>query len=544
VTADLQLNAVKRMLALKQAPEDLLVYSRLGMPDPEHLDDVEKSRFEATPVARLLSQIVMKIFRRELLRVAVSVGPQMGKSQVLSRNGPAWMMGKDPYMNGIIGTYNQPFADEFGDAVRDIVNSSHHRQVFPQSALRKGGAAKSLLITEQGGRWAFVGRGGSGTGKPADFFGVDDPLKDDIEAQSDATREEVWRWFNKVAFTRCHSKSAILVVHTRWHEDDLIGRLCDPSHPEREKRYKGISSRWTYINLPAVVDDPKLAKALGLTLEMPTDPSVISMFGAKPMSSIWPGRKDLPLLAEAKMLDAQGFTALYMGQPTPDDGDYFKAEWLVEYDADDLPKMEDMTIYGASDHAVKTKQSRDSNVLGLVGVDERDNIWVLPNLVWDKMATDRVVEELLSLFQTPGLAYWWMESEHISKSFGPFLLKRMEETKTYIPIDDVTVSQDLQARARAIQGRLAMKKVRFPRFAPWWPQARQQILKFPNATNDDFVSFLSLVGQGLHKQNRPEIADEAEEASGAPRAGSMRAILAETKRKADEGAQVEFAQGW
>jgi hypothetical protein len=88
-------------------------------------------------------------------------------------------------------------------------------------------------------------------------FVVDDPIRNDDDAQSEVHRARVWNWFTKVANTRIHNDSAIVVVHTRWHEDDLLGRLCDPDHPERNKDYAGIADEWTYINIPAVVEDPR-----------------------------------------------------------------------------------------------------------------------------------------------------------------------------------------------------------------------------------------------------------------------------------------------
>lgn len=535
------IKAAKRLLAARESADDMLKFMRFIRPDPQDIDDPDFSRYEITPLARLLTQIMQKVYRGEMKRVAVSVGPQMGKSEVISRGFPAWLSGKNPYANLILGTFNQPKADEEGDHVRSIMNTGPYRQVFPHSELRKGGAAKNLLITVKGGRQAFVGRGGSGTGRPADYFIVDDPLKDDVEAQSDTTREETWKWFNRVALTRCHSKSSIVVVHTRWHTDDLIGRLCDPEHPERNKLYKGIADRWEYINLPAVVEDPKLAAALGLTLEPPTDPNVVSMFGTKPMTSLWPGRKDLDILAEAKQMDPAGFSALYMGKPTPDDGDYFRLPWLIEYDEHELPK--NLTVYGASDHAVSTKQDRDYTVLGCVGVDEEDTIWVLPGLVKDRMQTDRTVEEILMQMKLHQPVYWWMESEMISKSFGPFLHKRMMEEDVYIPIDEVTVSKDKATRARAIQGRMAMKKVRFPRFAPWWQEAKQELLRFPNGANDDFVDFMSHVGMGLVKQMRasPVVSKDA---SNVIRTGSIEWILRRAKVQAEREKQDKAASGW
>jgi hypothetical protein len=239
----------------------------------------------------------------------------MGKSQVLTRGGPAWISGRDPRRHIMVGAYNQTFAAEFGDDVRNIMGSPLFRSVFPKHGLRKG--ATDLLDYGNDGKLAFVGVGGSGTGKPADFFFVDDPIRNDEDAQSAAYREKLWKWFNRVVFTRCHGETPILVVHTRWHEDDLIGRLCDPDHPERNKSLAGISEDWTYINIPAVVSDPKLAAALGLTLEPRPRSASSTNSDDKPIAALWPRKFPLKFLAEAKRLDPQGFSALRMGKPTP-----------------------------------------------------------------------------------------------------------------------------------------------------------------------------------------------------------------------------------
>ena len=531
--------AAQRVLAARQAKTSLLAFSKFTLPDPDHPDDPTKSRYEETPVARLLAQVMEKVAKRELKRVCVSIGPQNGKSEQTSRRGPAWMLGNDPFLNIILGTYNQPFAEEFGDAVRDIMGSPEFAQVFGPGMLRTGGKAKDLLVTSQGGKAAFVGRGGSGTGKPADIFIIDDPLKDDLEAQSDTTREQVWTWFNKVAMTRCHKDSAIVIVHTRWHQDDLIGRLCDPEHPERDKRYKGVAKRWQYINLPAVIDDPKLAAALNLTLEPQTNPFVVSMFGAKPMSSIWPSRKSLEFLAEAKQMDPGGFMALNMGRPSPEDGDYFKAEWIVEYDREELPDR--LTKYGASDHAVTSKQRNDPNCMGCVGVDEEGGLWILPDLVWERMKTDRVVQELIALMKEHQPAAWWIEEDNIAKAFGPFLIEEMHKAGVYTPLDGTRPAKEKVVRARAIQGRMAMKNVHFPRFAPWYSAARRELLNFPNAAHDDFVDFLAHIGLGLLKQYAPS---RKVEETNVVRVGSMPWILAAAKRRALTEKIAVGTKGW
>lgn len=532
-----QLRLKKRQLAYVHARDSLLRYLELQMPDPADLDDPDLTRMVATPQARLLCQIMEKVEAGKLKRVAVAIGPQLGKSQILSRGFPAWATGRNPYRNLMLGTYNQTFAEEFGGEVRDLIESPRHVAIFPEHKLQKG--ALDLLITDKGGKTAFVGVGGSGTGKPADFFVVDDPIRSDDDAQSQLYRDRIWKWFNAVVFTRCHSRSGIVVVHTRWHTDDLIGRLCDPDHPERNKAYAGIADDWTYINLPAVVDDPALAADLGLTLEEPKDPRVIAQFGIKPISALWPERKGLDFLAEAKRMDPRTFNALYMGRPTAEDGAYFRSEYIVEYGPEDLPA--DLKFYGASDHAVSAKQENDPTVLGCVGVDENDDIWILPDLVWDRMQTDRTVEELLVQFKLHKPQLWWMESELISKSFGPFLHKRMIEERVYVTIDQVVPSKDKPTRARAIQGRMSMRKVHFPRFAPWFQDARRELLQFPYGAHDDFVDWLAHIGQGL-LMARGAVRAPANE-NEAP-VGSIQWILRSAKKRAAAEQRVAANRGW
>lgn len=536
---DKQILAAKRLQAITRAKDDLLTYMQLRFPNPEAQDDPDKSRYEITPQARLLCQIIEKMDRGELKRVAVSIGPQLGKSEILSRSAPAWLSGRNPYRNIMLGTYNQTFADEFGFEVKSIIQSAAHQSVFPGHELDK--QRNDFLTTfPQNGKLAFVGVGGSGTGKPADFFMVDDPIRNDDDAQSQLYRDRMWKWFNSVVFTRTHGKSGIIVVHTRWHQDDLIGRLCDPDHPERDKEYKGIAENWTYINLPAIVEDPKQAKALGLTLEEPKDPKVVQMFGTKPMSALWPERKPLEFLAEAKMMDPRVFSALYMGQPAPDDGEYFRADMIVEYEPHELPAK--LIKYGASDHAVSTKAGRDYTVLGCAGVDEADDIWILPDIVFARIETDRTVEEMIGQMQRHQPQAWWMESENISKSFGPFLKKRQHEAKQYTPVIPVNPHKtDKEMRARAIQGRMMMRKVHFPRFAPWWPEARAQLLKFPYGAHDDFVDFLSYFGLGLLRMHSASPVSGERQTT---QSGSIQWILRNTKARVRSENRKASNAGW
>jgi predicted phage terminase large subunit-like protein len=487
-----------RHIAAKESRDDLLRYMRFVQPDPEDIENEARSAYVATPLARLLCDVYKKVEQGKLMRVAISTGPQLGKSQVVSRDGITWFSGRNPTKHIMLGAYNSDFAAEFGGDVRNRIMSITHQQVFPEHGLMKSAKSRDYMITTAGGKLAFVGVGGSGTGKPADLFVVDDPIRNDEDAQSAAYRDKVWSWFNKVVFTRCHSGTPVIVCLTRWHEDDLIGRLVDPDHPERNGRYAGIADKWTYLNLPTVVTDPDQAKALDLKLEVPTDPLVISQFGDQPMTSLWPARKGLPFLAEARQQDSRGFDALYMGKPSPEDGSYFTKDMIREYGRNDLPKS--LRIYAASDHAVTKKQRNDATVLGCVGVDEFDNIWVMDDVWWKRELTDKVVEAMLAQMKKHNPLLWWAASDHISKSFGPFLRKRMLEEGIYIHLAESPEQGDKEQKAQAIKGRMAMGKVFFPRYAPWWRAARAEILKFPFGAHDDFVDFLSHIGKGLSRQ--------------------------------------------
>lgn len=531
--------ATRRLLAIKEAREHLLPYLQLLMPDPEAPEDVTRSRYIITPQARLLAEVIEKVAAGKLKRVAVSIGPQFGKSQIISRAAPTWFMGRSPISNAILASYNTDFAKDFGQDNLTIIKSPTYRQVFPQLQLIKGGEAKDLIVTTAGGKYSFVGIGGSGAGKSADYFFVDDPYRNQQDADSLTYRDMVWSWFNSVVMGRIRNKTAILVLHTRYHQDDLIGRLCDPDHPERRGMYAGLEKRWTYINLPAVVTEPKLAEALGLALEPQTDPMVLSQFGSAPMCALYPEEKNLELLSEAKQSDPKVFSALYMGKPSPDEGTYFKKDYILEYNRDELPKR--LRYYGASDHAVTAKQNRDYNVIGCVGVDENDIIWVLPDVTFRRAETDVVVDELLSHMKVHEPELWWMENELISKSFGPFLRKRMRQERVYRVIDPVTPAADIEARARSIQGLMALHQVRFPRFSPWWQSAKQQLLNFPAATHNDFVAWLALIGLGIQKQIKPRTAKAK---ANEPPSGSMAWILKRSEERARKGKRDKETAGW
>jgi predicted phage terminase large subunit-like protein len=178
----------------------------------------------------------------------------------------------------------------------------------------------------------------------------------------------------------------------------------------------------------------------------------------------------------------------------------FRRENVRYYTKDELP--ENLRVYGASDHAVGTKQKNDPTCMGTVGVDMQSNIYFL-DLFWQRAQTDRVVEQMLTFAELRRILLWWAEAGHISKSIGPFLRKRMNEREVYLNIREITPSQDKPTRAQSFAGRFAMGKVYFPKDAWWTERAVNELLAFPNGLHDDFVDFCSMIGQGLQSQIAP-----------------------------------------
>ncbi len=466
--------AAKRTKLAIEARTDLLKFVKYTMPDPDEPDNLELSMFKDAKHHRALAKVLEKVEKGHIPRLIVSMPPRHGKSELISRRFVPWLQGKDPYRNVIFATYNEDFAKDFGADVRNIMAMPQYKQIFPKFGFRKGGASKSRIQTESGGMSVFVGRGGSITGRGGDFVILDDPIKDSIEANSPTTREQLWQWFTQVLMTRLMTATAsIVIVQTRWHEDDLIGRLTDPTNPHFSEEE---ASKWKIINLPALAEDD--------------DP-----LGRKNGDLLWPERFDIEFMEAQRRLDPRGFAALYQGRPTPEDGDLFQRDNLVFYDRKNMP--EDMRIYAASDHAVGTDKTRnDATCLLIVGVDKNDDIYLL-DCWWEKQPADKVVNAMLALMKKWKPLIWWAEKGHISKAIGPFLRKRMAEERTYCRIEEVTPVHNKVQRSQSIMGRMAMKKVLLPKVSPWTQKAVDELLKFPNSRHDDFVDTLAWVGMGL-----------------------------------------------
>lgn len=476
------LKEVARRRKIKEAHDRLLSFVELNFPDTKEPDNALKTRYLAEEFHKSIIKVFEDIEAGKHRKVILCMPPRHGKTEIASRNFPAWFVGRDPYRHVMVASYNQPFVEEHGKAVREIMQSSTFREVFPDCQLRSGSQATDRLQTEAGGVLAFVGRGGSITGRGAHLFIIDDPLKNSKEADSQLIRDECWTWFNNDVMSRMMTdEAAIVIISTRWHEDDIVGRLTDPMNPNYNAEE---AVEWRIINIRALAeDDDVMGRPLG--------------------AALWPSRFGVKWLLGQKRRDARGFTALYQQRPTPEDGDFFQSSMIKDYLPHEKPDKANLRIYAASDHAVGQKQVNDRTCMVVVGVDLEGVIWLL-DIVWERLDTKKAVDEMMRLMKKWRPSVWWSEKDHISKSLGPFLKKRMREEHVFIHVQEITSHRsDKTQKARSIQGRMSMGMVRLPKQHPLYMQMVDELLKFPHGRFDDFVDVISVIGRGLNKMFGP-----------------------------------------
>lgn len=487
------LERYRKLLLMKQAVlrsrDNLLDFARYMRPDMKAPDDASRSAYTVARHHEFMAHHLERLERGEIRRLIISCPPRHGKSELAQKTFIPWVVGRNPDWHVMMATYNSTFSEDFGRAVRGIIQDPRYANVFPHVKLDPKTASVSRMFLESGQQLHFVGRGGSTTGRGGHLLAIDDPIKDREEADSPTLRQKTWDWYTSVFANRQMTDDArMLIIMTRWHEDDLVGRLTDPNNVCYSRREADL---WTVVNLPALADlnDP---------------------LGRKEGEPLWPERFSTTFLAQMRNQDSRSFSALYQGRPAPDDGIFFGPQDIVEYQKmSDLPK--EMSWYAASDHAVSTEQWADKSCFLVFGVDQQNDIWIHPDSVLDKLDAETAVTVMLNLMKRHKPNHWWAEVGHISKSIGPFLRKRMAEERVYTGLVEMAPVKDKQTRAQSIKGWMSLRKVHFPGWAPWWEEARHQLLTFPAGSKDDFVDALSMVGLGLSLQHSRKTTRKTEE---------------------------------
>ena len=277
-----------------------------------------KPDYDATQIHRVLIRL-LDMFAHGLIRkMIISLPPQTGKSELSSRMLPAFMLGLDPDTKIGIGSYAATIAKDFNRDVQRIIDTDEYRELFPDTYLSGSNVVtmsnnylrNSDVIEMVGHRGSLrvVGRGGSLTSKTIDVMILDDVYKDYAEGNSPVVREAAWKWYTTVVRTRLHNDSQELIVFTRWHEDDLIGRIMQSGEQVIDVTswddVKDVPhGAWVRINFEAIkTGDPT-----------ELDPR-------QKGEALWPARHSLQKLTEARDLDPVQFNCLYQGNPSSAEG--------------------------------------------------------------------------------------------------------------------------------------------------------------------------------------------------------------------------------
>ncbi len=395
----------------------------------------------------------------------VFMPPGSAKSTYSSVLFPPWFLAQKPKSAILTCSHSADLAVSFGRRSRNLI--ADHEKALDYS-LSKDSQAADEWTTTTGGEFFCAGVGGRIAGRRADLGLIDDPIGSKEDAYSKTVRESTWSWYNFDFLTRLKPGAAIVIVQTRWHEDDLSGMLL-----------KNEPGEWTVVNLPMIAEDnDQLGRAKG--------------------ERLWDNYFTDKMVIEAQKNPTK-WSALYQQHPTPVEGAFFKRSWIEDnlYDSKDLPPKEELTFYVASDHAVSVRQEADYTVLLPFASDQNDDIWVLPDVVWEQIGSMDAVAAMIRLMKKYKPRTWYAEKGHISMSIGPFLRKRQREEHIYTYVEEVHPAKDKQTRAQSIRARMEMGKVHFPRWVSWLPNALHQFLTFPAGTNDDVVDAIAHAGNAL-----------------------------------------------
>jgi predicted phage terminase large subunit-like protein len=399
--------------------------------------------------------------RGEIDRLMIFMPPRHGKSELASKRFPAWCLGRNPTRQIIAASYNSDLANDFGRNVRNIVAEPEFGQVFPGVALAADSQAANRMNTNHGGAYVAAGVGTAVTGRGAHIALIDDPFKDREEADSERRRNTVWDWYRSTLYTRLMPGGAIVLIQTRWHEDDLAGRLLE-QEPDQ----------WQVLELPAVSDTGQ---------------------------ALWPEWYDKPALDRIKdTIGPREWSALYQQKPQPDEGTFFRREWFQTWG-----KLPALRYYGTSDYAV-TDGGGDYTVHRLWGIASDGDVYRVDG--WRGQTTsDQWIEAKLDLIAKYKPLAWFGEGGVIQKAIEPMLRRRMRERNVHCRLEWLSSVSDKPTRARSFQAMAATQRVFFEPGADL-----SEFLVFPAGKHDDDVDTASLIGRVID-QAHPAIVRAQQE---------------------------------
>ena len=313
----------------------------------------------------LIAQKCQELLEGKIKKMMLFVPPQHGKTEIVSRLFPAFAFGKNPNFKIVGCSYSSDLAGSISRSVQRYMDSDEYSSLFPNTFL----AGRNNRATSHGylrnvdvfepvnstGFYKAVGVATGFTGTPADIAIIDDPVKDAIEAYSSTYRERVWEWYVNVLLTRLHNDSKQLLIMTRWHDDDLAGRIL-----------KHEGDEWEVVIFPAIKENNN-------------NPLDIRQIG----ESLWEDKHSLEKLRKMEKISPRTFSSLYQQRPTIDGGNIIKSEWFGKIGKNDFDLLYSRfgkpAMHFFADTAYTDKNSNDPT--GVMAAVKIENKLYIPNAI-------------------------------------------------------------------------------------------------------------------------------------------------------------------
>ena len=364
--------------------------------------------YEPAAHHRLLIEKLTAVADGKIKNLIVCMPPGSAKSTYASILFPAWYLANYPSKSIIAASHTSELAERWGRKIRNMIGE-HGRTLGIE--LSKDSMAAGRWALKTGGAYHAAGVGSAIVGFRADGAIIDDPVRSREDADSKIIRDKTFEWYQSDLVTRLKPGGFKVLIQTRWHEDDLAGRIL----AEADR----TSEPWHVISLPAEAgeDDP---------------------LGRQPGEMLW---SDDEAYGYARMLAREkasqpprNWSALYQQSPVPDAGNYFEEQWLKPY----TQRPSHMHVYGASDFAV-TQDGGDWTVHIVVGIDPEDRMYVLD--VWRKRTSAEAwIEAYCDLVLQWKPIEWGFEGGQIKSAVGPFLERRARERRAYCASEDISIA--------------------------------------------------------------------------------------------------------
>lgn len=437
-----------------------------------------------------LGSLLMDVEQNVKNRIAVSMAPRMGKSQMISIYYPAWYLGRHPDHKVIVASHTADLAVVMARKVRNLIQSAEYQRIFPNTRIASDAKAAAQWNTTQGGEYFAIGVGGALAGRGAHLIIADDPLSEqDIKAGNTNSLDTAYEWFSAGLRTRLMPDGKICVLHTRWHQRDLIGRLLkDSAMNEGGDSYEAFE-------FPAILNE-----------------------GTPDEKSIWPEQWTLESLQQTRASMHHimwQWYAQYQQNPTAAEAAIIKRDWIKWWTREDPPTVD--FIVQSFDTALTTKSRSDFSVCHTWGVwhnedDGTQNV-ILLNKVKGKYEFPELKKMAHEQFEE-----WQPDSVIVeAKASGQPLIDEMRRSGIFVQDFSPGKGQDKIARLNAVADMFASGHVWFPETA-WASQTVEEILAFPAGEHDDEVDTMTLALQRIRKGGLLRLTTDHEDNEGFQRA--------------------------